>query len=295
MQIMEENAQGSVTPATRQLFDVAVQSDSGSIADRQALVIRDDGHAPKMALLQGRLDDHYQLQREEQLRPMTPRIDGQCKAASDARIPYSEEDRDIYAEFDQMRAAIPHDPRTHHIPTTANVHFDNVEDVSDSEMKAIVVPPGGIGKIGTGGVANCIVCAATAPSLKVPGGTVLALTHYTGATQQGILTPKQCLQELRNLTIAEGGDPSRIEFRLAGGERATSANEDAHRLDDEFEFLELRSEFPIVAAHIQTTNVDTNSDNTTIFRFTNDDHGSSINAVLTTDGFFYSHARLYGG
>ncbi|KML60516.1 hypothetical protein VL15_09010 [Burkholderia cepacia] len=293
VQILRENRQGSILAATRQVFAVEVQSAPGWVTDREALVIREYGYAPHMALLDESADHRYEPRHNEPVRPLTPTIDRAFVAVSNTRVPLSDTDRERYRWFDAMRSMIPDDHRTHYIRATANVRFDNVDNVEDGELKVIVVPPGGDRKLGTQGVANCIACAASAPSRSARGSTVLALTHYTGAANGRIVTPRACLTELQDRVIAAGGDPSMLAIRLAGGERSASVNEGAHQLDEEFEFLALRGEFPIVAAHIQASSVDTNSDNQTIWRGTRDGHGHVISAVLATDGFFYAHAPLY--
>lgn len=293
VEIREENRQGSILAATRQVFAVDVQSDDGQFAARDALVIRERGRAPQMAILEEPVDHRYQPLQDEPVRPLTPGIDRALQAVSNARTTLSGADRERYRLFDAMLRTIPDDPRTRYLGATENITFDNVDDVEDGELKVIVVAPGSDRKLGTRGVVNCIACAASAPSWMAPGSTVLALTHYTGVADGRVITPRECLQQLHQQIVASGGDPTRLAIRLAGGERAASVNDGAHQLDEEFEFLALREEFPIVAAHIQASSVDTNASNETIWRRTHDGHGNVISAVLVVGGFFYAHRPLY--
>lgn len=82
------------------------------------------------------------------------------------------------------------------------------------------------------------------------------------------------------------------EIMVAGSERA-AGDSDANRLGDEEDFLDLKGQYPIVAARVQASSVDLNSDGDTIARLTDDDHASSINVVMSTSRFICSRGNLY--
>ena len=89
-------------------------------------------------------------------------------------------------------------------------------------------------------------------------------------------------------------DPKRtkMELMFIGGMRVNEAS-DGCQLNDEEAFLQLKEEFPIVAARIPSAPADVNSAGMAIHRNTDDDHNIGVNIVLGVDNVWYSHGRLW--
>lgn len=309
--LSQENTHGSIVPATRQVFKMGELEARDRLRDREresydssdienldteALLVKDNDGNFRMAILEEPLSESYELQGGEVLRPITPGLQAAFEAESSERELPTAQDHERYAAFRRRHERLLTDPRVTEIRAAENIRFDIAHQVKDGDFFAIEVPPDADLKIGTSGVADCIGCGAVSPSTTKPGWTVLALTHYTGVDQdtREVISPRECLEKLVATLVAKGGDPDlgRMEITMAGGLYSNSVGYGFH-LDDEDEFLSLAGEFPIVAARMQTTSVDLNSQLRTIPRHTEDDHESSINIALSVGGLYYSHAPLW--
>lgn len=294
LEISEENTRGSIVPATRQLFDVRdLAAATEDEADQSALLIR-DASGLRMAIVKGPLTEQYETTSGEEERPVTPGLAEMLKTISESRLSIDNDTREEYQELFKTHFELLIDDRMTPVPAARNIRLDDVINVG-THIVVIVVPPDSDTKLGTRAVTNCMVCAGRSPSRLLPGHTVLAMVHYGGIDcETGLnIRPRGILQKFVDKILAAGGDRDQLEILLAGGEYAAFENDDAHRLEEEWEFLDAKDTFPIVAARIQATFVDTNSSRKTIMRHTDDDNNSGITAVLSKTSFMYSHGKLY--
>jgi hypothetical protein len=295
LQIHQENRQGSVGPATRQVFSLELRSyrdEHGNPRGREGLVVR-GASRPRLAILTTAVDRELATRADEPELPMTPRLSAQFEAISNRRRMLSQSDLNSYESFDREHRDLLNDPRISVLRAAETRLQTNVSHVRIGDLHALVVPPGVDLKLGTTGVANCLACGLRAPSASQPGHIVLVLAHFSGTDPDtgDYMSPRELLDKML-AKAAQYGAGRGAEIMVAGGERARG-NSDANRLGDEEDFLGLKDRYPIVAARVQATPIDLNSDRDTIVRLTDDDHASSINVVLSAKDFMCSRAPLY--
>lgn len=296
IQIHQENRQGSVRPATRQVFSLELKSyrdEHGNPPVREGLVVRNESRPLRLAILTMGVDNQHAPRAGEPALPMTPRLSAQFEAISNSRRGLSQSDLNSYESFDDAHRDLLNDPRINFLSAADTRLQTNVSHVRYGDIQTLVVPPGVDLKLGTTGVANCLACGLRAPSALQPGHTVLVLAHFSGTDPDtdDYMTPRELLDKMTQKATQRGAGPG-AQIMVAGGERARGGS-DANRLGDEEDFLDLKSEYPIVAARVQATSVDLNSDKDTIARLTDDDHSSSINVVMSAKQFMCSRAPLY--
>lgn len=291
VQIEAENKQGSVTPADRQIFEVELKANGST---QRGLVIR-GSNPPRLALLTTNVDRKYAPRAGEVELPMTPRLNKMLEQVSKSRRGLTQADRNSYQDFDQAHQAQQRDPRAVMLPAALARPQSNVAHVKYGGIRAVSVPAGSEWKLGTTGVANCMACGLRTPSTTQRGHIVIVLAHYSGSDPDTgePMSPRELLDKMIAMARAQGGWVGQgLEIMLAGGERARGGS-GANRLGEEEEFLELKDRYPIVAAKVQATSVDVNSDKQTIHRHTDDDHSSSINVVMSARGLLCSRGTLY--
>ncbi|PMS15471.1 hypothetical protein C0Z18_26910 [Trinickia dabaoshanensis] len=295
IQIHQENRQGSVTPATRQVFSLELKSyrdEHGEPVVREGLVCS-ESRPRRLAILTANVDRRLEPRAGEDALPMTPRLSAQFEAISNRRRGLTQADLNSYEGFDDDHRGLLTDPRITFLSAADTSLQTNVSHVRYGDIQTLVVPPGVDLKLGTTGVADCLACGLRAPSARQPGHTILILAHFTGTDPDTgeYLSPRQLLDKMTAKAI-ECGAWRYAEIMVAGGLRARG-NSSANRLGDEEDFLDLKSQYPIVAARVQASSVDLNSDKDTIARITDDDHSSSVNVVFSTRDFMCSRAPLY--
>lgn len=296
LQLHEENAHGSSRPASRQVFSVELKSLNEA---RSGLVIRSSSQRPRLAVLTNNVDRAYRTQGGEQALPMTPRLEARFDAISNARKRLSNSDRNSYESFDADHEDLLNDPRIE-FPSAAETRLQSdVSHVPFGGIQVLIVPPGQDLKLGSTGIANCLACGMRVPLGN--GYTALAFAHFNGSDPDTgeYLSPRELLDKMiqsvaQRINAPDAAVKAAAEIMVAGGERARG-DSDANRLGDEEDFLDLKDSYPIVAARVQATHVDLNSDRDTIARHTDDDEASSINAVISAGRFICSRAPLYEG
>lgn len=196
--------------------------------------------------------------------------------------------RNLEAEFYHLF----HHPGISEISASENKIFADVTDVEMSSTMCKILSKGSTAALGTEALATCIAIAARGKNSA--GEIVLGLSHYSETHEETgeYLPPKAALDHLLDQMTGNGAKKESINFYLAGGQLAPSGTQ-SNTLNLESELLSLSKEFNIVAVRLHPTLVECNASGEKISRHTNNDHDSSINAVITAEGMFYSHGRLY--
>lgn len=293
-QIREENIYPAHNQrAPRQVFDVT-RNDAPNRA-MKALVLNHENQS-SMAIMTHSLDKQYQLQGGETIRPVTPRLTEQFKNISDTRIRLSSQDLQRYRALAQDYRNIVMGGGITLIPAAqAHQLRINAIDVDMGETKVIVHSPGSQHVLFTSDVCDCIAIGATAHTTD--GRMVLGLTHYNGTdmhTQESIAPSEQLRrlsEQMKNPAPGVTVRPETLSVFLSGAE-ASPEYGSANHIEDEREMLAFSEVyFAHASARFYTVKVDTNANNDTIQRYTDDEHSNDIDVLLTPRGMVITRGQ----
>lgn len=268
-------------------YEATYLDNDGETIDTRVDFYKQDPHSPVAAVY----DDDAEQTGEIMARPITPRLQARFEEIFSNR---KRIDPDALLQAAQMERTYSHlfeHPGVIEIPASEQREFSVAVVLDVSHMACRVFPKGSNGALGTMGLATCIGIGARGETRA--GEIVLGLDHYSEDDLEngGRLEPDDALQRLFETMVKNGAKEDSIGFYLAGGQLAPSETE-SNTLDLEEEFLSCKN-FNIVAVRLHATRVECNELGDKIQRDTGDEHDDAINAVMTEEGLYFSHGKLF--
>lgn len=258
----------------------------GTLSIRKLIFFKQEPQSPVAAV-------HTEQTEEILVRPITPRLKTRLEEIFSDRIKIDPAALLQAAQMERTYSHLFEHPGVIEIPASEQRKFSVSAVLDVSHMACEVFPKGSNGALGTMGLATCIGIGARGETEA--GKIVLGLDHYSEDDiyhkDYRRLEPNEALQRLFDVMLHNGAKRETIGFYLAGGQLAPSET-GSNTLDLEEEFLSCKN-FNIVAVRLHATRVECNELGDKIQRQTDDEHDDAINAVMTEEGLYYSHGKLF--